>query len=101
MRNYVSDISDWNEKDTRCHSKPASLGMGVNLQDGGSTLIGSDSPEPTSADERKASPPGTKKAQSLFIIICEGTIDEDVMKALKKKKNALIPMPSRQPENDE
>ena len=92
-----ADISDWNAgKIPVAIANPASLGMGVNLQAGGSTLIWFGltwSLELYQQMNARLHRQGQKDTVIIHHIICKGTIDENVMAALKKKEktqDALI-----------
>ena len=92
-----ADISDWNAgKIPVAIANPASLAMGVNLQAGGSTLIWFGltwSLELYQQMNARLHRQGQKDTVIIHHIICKGTIDENVMAALKKKEktqDALI-----------
>lgn len=91
------DITDWNEgKIPIAVIHPASAGHGLNLQLGGSTLIWFSltwSLELYQQTNARLYRQGQKDTVVIHHIVSEGTIDEDVMKALKAKEkmqDALI-----------
>lgn len=91
------DISDWNNgKIPIAIIHPASAGHGLNLQLGGSTLIWFSltwSLELYQQTNARLYRQGQKDTVVIHHIVSEGTIDEDVMKALKAKEkmqDALI-----------
>lgn len=91
------DIEDWNAgKISAAIIHPASAGHGLNLQAGGSTLIWLGltwSLELYQQTNARLHRQGQKDTVVIHHIIAKGTIDEDVMKALRKKEktqDALI-----------
>lgn len=91
------DIEDWNTgKISAAIIHPASAGHGLNLQAGGSTLIWFGltwSLELYQQTNARLHRQGQKDIVVIHHIIAKGTIDEDVMKALRKKEktqDALI-----------
>ena len=91
------DISDWNNgKIPIAVVHPASAGHGLNLQLGGSTLIWFSltwSLELYQQTNARLYRQGQKDTVVIHHIVSKGTIDEDVMKALKAKdriQDALI-----------
>lgn len=91
------DIADWNAgKIPVALIHPASAGHGLNLQEGGSILIWFSltwSLELYQQTNARLYRQGQKDTVSIIHIITEGTIDEDVMKALERKdktQTALI-----------
>ena len=91
------DIEDWNAgKISAAIIHPASAGHGLNLQEGGSTLIWFSltwSLELYQQTNARLHRQGQKETVVIHHIIAKGTIDEDVMKALSRKEktqNALI-----------
>lgn len=93
----AKDISDWNEgKIPVALIHPASAGHGLNLQAGGSTLIWFGltwSLELYQQTNARLYRQGQDSTVVIHHILTKGTIDEDVMKALKSKKkiqDALI-----------
>lgn len=91
------DITDWNEgKIPIAVIHPASAGHGLNLQLGGSTLIWFSltwSLELYQQTNARLYRQGQKDTVVIHHIVSKGTIDEDVMKALKAKEriqDALI-----------
>ena len=91
------DITDWNAgKIPVALIHPASAGHGLNLQAGGSILIWFSltwSLELYQQTNARLYRQGQKDTVSIIHIITEGTIDEDVMKALERKdktQTALI-----------
>lgn len=95
--NTGKDITDWNEgKIPIAIIHPASAGHGLNLQLGGSTLIWFSltwSLELYQQTNARLYRQGQKDTVVIHHIVSKGTIDEDVMKALKAKEriqDALI-----------
>lgn len=91
------DIEDWNEgKIPVAIIHPASAGHGLNLQSGGSTLIWFSltwSLELYQQTNARLHRQGQTDTVVIHHIICKGTIDEQVMTALRKKEktqDALI-----------
>lgn len=91
------DIADWNAgKIPVALIHPASAGHGLNLQEGGSILIWFSltwSLELYQQTNARLYRQGQKDTVSIIHIITEGTIDEDVIKALERKdktQTALI-----------
>ncbi len=91
------DIEDWNAgKISAAIIHPASAGHGLNLQAGGSTLIWFGltwSLELYQQTNARLHRQGQKDTVVIHHIIAKSTIDEDVMKTLRKKEktqNALI-----------
>lgn len=91
------DIEDWNaEKISAAIIHPASAGHGLNLQAGGSTLIWFGltwSLELYQQTNARLHRQGQKDTVIIHHIIAKDTIDEDVMKTLRKKEktqDALI-----------
>ncbi len=91
------DIEDWNAgKISAAIIHPASAGHGLNLQSGGSTLIWFGltwSLELYQQTNARLHRQGQKDMVVIHHIIAKGTIDENVMKALRQKEktqNALI-----------
>lgn len=84
------DISDWNEgKIPVAMIHPASAGHGLNLQAGGSTLIWFGltwSLELYQQTNARLWRQGQKEPVVIHHIIAEGTIDESVMEALRRKE---------------
>lgn len=83
------DITDWNKgKIPVALIHPASAGHGLNLQEGGSILIWFSltwSLELYQQTNARLHRQGQKETVTVHHIITKGTIDEDVIKALKKK----------------
>ena len=83
------DFADWNAgKIPVAIISPASAGHGLNLQDGGHILIWFSQVwalEMVQQTEARLWRQGQKNAVSIHHIICEGTIDEAVSKAVKDK----------------
>ena len=83
------DISDWNDgKIPVALIHPASAGHGLNLQNGGSTLVWFGltwSLELYQQTNARLYRQGQKNAVVIQHIITKGTIDEQVLKALQKK----------------
>jgi SNF2 family DNA or RNA helicase len=93
----IKDIKDWNTgKIPVAIIHPASAGHGLNLQNGGSTLIWFGltwSLELYQQTNARLHRQGQKDTVVIHHIIAKGTIDEHVMKALRKKEktqDALI-----------
>lgn len=93
----AKDISDWNESEIPVALiHPASAGHGLNLQAGGSTLIWFGltwSLELYQQTNARLYRQGQDSTVVIHHILTKGTIDEDVMKALKAKEkiqDALI-----------
>lgn len=91
------DIADWNNGDIPVAIiHPASAGHGLNLQTGGSTLIWFGltwSLELYQQTNARLHRQGQTNTVIIHHIIAKGTIDENVMKALRQKEkiqNALI-----------
>ena len=91
------DIEDWNAgKIPAAIIHPASAGHGLNLQTGGSTLIWFGltwSLELYQQTNARLHRQGQKETVIIHHIVAKGTIDEQVMKALRKKEktqDALI-----------
>ena len=91
------DIKDWNNSDMRVAViHPASAGHGLNIQFGGSTIIWFGltwSLELYQQTNARLWRQGQKSTVVIHHIIAKDTIDEDVMKALRKKEkiqSALI-----------
>ena len=91
------DIRDWNNgKIDVAVIHPASAGHGLNLQSGGSTMIWFGltwSLELYEQANARLYRQGQKETVVIHHIITKGTIDEDVMQALKRKEktqSALI-----------
>lgn len=84
------DIEEWNEgKIPAAIIHPASAGHGLNLQAGGSTLIWFSltwSLELYQQTNARLHRQGQKDTVIIHHIIAKGTIDEDVMSALRKKE---------------
>lgn len=84
------DITDWNNGEIEVALiHPASAGHGLNLQAGGSTLIWFGltwSLELYQQTNARLWRQGQNETVIIHHIIAKGTIDEDVMKALKKKE---------------
>lgn len=84
------DIKDWNNGDISVAViHPASAGHGINLQSGGSTLIWFGltwSLELYQQTNARLWRQGQNETVVIHHIITKGTIDEDVMNALKKKE---------------
>lgn len=91
------DIRDWNAgKIPVAAIHPASAGHGLNLQNGGSTLIWFSltwSLELYQQTNGRLYRQGQKETVRIFHLVCKGTIDEDILTALEKKdasQNRLI-----------
>lgn len=85
----TQDIQDWNDgKITIALIHPAGAGHGLNLQEGGSTLIWYSltwSLELYQQTNARLYRQGQTQTVVIQHIITKGTIDEDVLKALKRK----------------
>ncbi len=85
------DIDKWNNGEIQVAiAHPASTGHGLNLQTGGSTVIWFGltwSLELYMQANARLWRQGQTRNVIIHHIICKGTIDEDVLKALKKKKS--------------
>lgn len=83
------DISDWNDgKIPVALIHPASAGHGLNLQNGGSTLVWFGLTWSLELDQQtnaRLYRQGQKNAVVIQHIITKGTIDEQILKALQKK----------------
>lgn len=83
------DIKDWNDgKILVAVIHPASAGHGLNLQSGGSTLVWFGltwSLELSQQTNARLYRQGQKNTVVIHHIITKGTIDEDIVKALKRK----------------
>lgn len=83
------DVADWNAGKTEllvCH--PASAGHGLNLQDGGSVIIWFGLPwslELYQQANARLYRQGQRKTVRVYHIVCKGTMDEQVLKALERK----------------
>ncbi|MCW6664278.1 DEAD/DEAH box helicase [Aerococcaceae bacterium NML191219] len=95
--NTSEDIERWNQgKISIALIHPASAGHGLNLQQGGSTIIWFSmiwSLELYQQANARLYRQGQKETVIIHHILAKGTIDEDVMKALKRKdktQTALI-----------
>lgn len=84
------DIRDWNSGEIEIALiHPASAGHGLNLQEGGSTLIWFGltwSLELYQQTNARVHRQGQKETVVIHHIITKGTIDEDIMRALKRKE---------------
>ena len=83
------DIADWNSgKISLLAVHPGSAGHGLNLQDGGSIIVWFGltwSLELYQQANARLHRQGQKKSVIIHHLVAEGTIDEDVMKALEDK----------------
>lgn len=83
------DIKDWNEGRVRILlAHPASVGYGLNLQDGGHTIVWYGltwSLELYQQANARLYRQGQKKPVIIHHLVAEGTVDEQVMKALEAK----------------
>lgn len=84
------DIDDWNRGDIPVAIiHPASAGHGLNLQEGGSTLIWFGltwSLELYQQTNARLHRQGQRNTVIIHHIICRGTVDEKVMEALRRKE---------------
>ncbi len=85
----VNDIADWNAgKIELLGVHPASAGHGLNLQDGGSIIVWFGltwSLELYQQANARLHRQGQRRSVIIHHLIAEGTIDEDVMRALESK----------------
>lgn len=85
-----ADIKDWNNSEIEVALiHPASAGHGLNLQEGGSTLIWFGltwSLELYQQTNARLWRQGQNETVVIHHIIAKGTIDEDIIKALKRKE---------------
>lgn len=85
----AEDISDWNAGKIRVLlAHPASVGYGLNLQDGGSTIVWYGltwSLELYQQANARLHRQGQQRPVIIHHLIAEGTVDEQVMRALKFK----------------
>lgn len=83
------DIKDWNEGRVRVLlAHPASVGYGLNLQDGGHTIVWYGltwSLELYQQANARLYRQGQEKPVIIHHLVAEGTVDEQVMKALEAK----------------
>lgn len=83
------DIKDWNEGRVRILlAHPASVGYGLNLQDGGHTIVWYGltwSLELYQQANARLYRQGQEKPVIIHHLVAEGTVDEQVMKALEAK----------------
>ena len=83
------DIKEWNEGKTRVLlAHPASVGYGLNLQEGGHIIVWYGltwSLELYQQANARLFRQGQQKAVIIHHLIADGTVDEQVMKALKHK----------------
>ena len=83
------DIADWNAGKIRlAFVHPASMGHGLNLQDGGHIIVWfglSWSLEITQQANARLHRQGQKQKVQIHRLICKNTVDEDVIKSLDKK----------------
>lgn len=85
-----SDVTDWNEgKIDMLLVHPASVGHGLNLQDGGNAIIWYTLPnwnlELYQQANARLHRQGQKKPVFIYHLISKGTVDEDVMRSLEQK----------------
>ncbi len=87
--NSPEDITDWNEGKIRILiAHPASVGYGLNLQDGGHIVVWYSLPwslELYQQANARLYRQGQQKSVIIHHLIAEGTVDEQVMRALKHK----------------
>jgi len=88
--NTTADIEDWNKKEVPVMlAHPAAAGHGLNLQDGGSTVIWFGLPwslELYSQANARIHRQGQKDPVVVHHLVAKETIDEDVMQVLKNKE---------------
>lgn len=87
--NTEKAIADWNDGKVRVLlAHPASVGYGLNLQDGGHTIVWygpTDSLELYQQANARLYRQGQEKPVIIHHLIAEGTVDEIVMKSLENK----------------
>lgn len=87
--NGPEDIAAWNAGKTRLLlAHPASMGHGLNLQDGGHVIVWFGmtwSLELYQQANARLHRQGQKKPVQVHRILCEGTVDKDVVSALDRK----------------
>ncbi len=87
--NNEKDIADWNDGKVQVLlAHPASVGYGLNLQDGGHTIVWYGptwSLELYQQANARLYRQGQQKPVIIHHLIAEGTVDEQVMKALESK----------------
>lgn len=87
--NSSADIDKWNAGETRVLlAHPASVGHGLNLQEGGNIIVWYGltwSLELYQQANARLHRQGQNKPVIVHHLVCEGTVDEDVMKALDNK----------------
>ena len=87
--NNEKDIADWNDgKVQALLAHPASVGFGLNLQDGGHTIVWYGptwSLELYQQANARLYRQGQQKPVIIHHLIAEGTVDEQVMRALESK----------------
>ena len=95
--NTKKDIEDWNEgKIPVALIHPASAGHGLNLQEGGSTIVWFSltwSLELYQQLNARLYRQGQKHTVVIEHLVTEGTVDEDILRAIEKKdttQNAMI-----------
>lgn len=84
------DVTDWNEgKIDMLLVHPASVGHGLNLQDGGNTIVWYTLPnwnlELYQQANARLHRQGQKRPVFIYHLISKGTVDEDVMRSLEQK----------------
>ena len=89
-RHAVADIDTWNRGEIPVAlAHPASIGYGLNLQDGGHILIWFGLPwslELYQQANERLNRPGQKNICRVYRLILQGTHDERVLKSLQKKE---------------
>ena len=89
--NAKKDIEDWNEgKIPVALIHPASAGHGLNLQEGGSTIVWFSltwSLELYQQLNARLYRQGQKHTVIIEHLVTEGTVDEDILRAIEKKDN--------------
>lgn len=85
-----TDIDDWNNEEVdMLLVHPASVGHGLNLQDGGNTIVWYTLPnwnlELYQQANARLHRQGQKHLVFIYHLIAKGTVDEDVMKSLDSK----------------
>ena len=89
MLESAEDIADWNAGKTHVLlAHPASIGYGLNLQEGGHIIVWYGltwSLELYQQANARLHRQGQEKPVIIHHLIAEGTVDEDVMDALRRK----------------
>lgn len=84
-----SQISDWNKKKIKILlAHPASAGHGLNMQDGGNVIVWFGLPWSLELYQQAVARlhrQGQRQVVSNYMLVCKGTMDEDVYHALSNK----------------